>query len=147
MLGITIQIFAVSIILALAIHGPIFLWILSQDEKSKQQGALKKNPDGEVSYFEVLKASTKVLDAYGDFTESTEGLLKRLQQTPPGTEDREFLIGVLNKLITTYTMIEKDKLNIIEQLKQINEEVDYSYQTCPVGTPSGGQVRLSQPCI
>ena len=80
MLGITIQIFAVSIILALAIHGPIFLWILSQDEKSKQQGPLKKNPDGEVSYFEVLKASTKVLDAYGDFTESTEGLLKKLPQ-------------------------------------------------------------------
>jgi len=116
---IIIQIFAFSIILALAIHGPVFLWLQFQEEKSKQQGPPKKNPSEDVSYFEVLKASTNVLDAYGDFTEATEGLLKRLQQTPPGTADREFLVGVLNKLITTYSMIEKDKLNIVTQLKQI----------------------------
>jgi hypothetical protein len=147
MLEITIQFFVACIMLTLIIHVPIFLWLQFQEEKSKRQGPPKKNPIREVSYFEVLKASTNVLDAYGDFTEATEGLLKKLQQTPPGTADREFLVGVLNKLITTYSMIEKDKLSIVTQLKQINDEVDNSYETSLVGNPSGRQVTLAQPCI
>ncbi len=141
-----IQIFAAFFILTLGVHVPFFLWIQFQKGKSGHREDPKKNPKGETSYFDVLKASTNVLDAYADFTEATEGLLKKLQQTPPGTKDREFLVGVLNKLITTYSMIEKDKSRIIAQLKEVNGEADISYETNTANNSSGRQIPLSQPC-
>ena len=146
MLGTLIQFFVAYFILALVILVSGFLWIQFQGKKSEQQEEPKKNPSGEASYSEVMKASTNVLGAYGDFIESTEGLLNKLQQTSPGTEDREFLVGVLNKLITTYSIIEKDRLRIVTQLKQINDETDTSYKTSTASSSSGRQIPLTQPC-